>query len=1109
MPVDPVREYLKEIQKRLSAGNATEHTYRPALGHLLESLAEGVTATNEPKRVRCGAPDFVVTREQTPLGYVEAKDIGKNLDEVEKTEQMDRYREGLSNLILTDYLEFRWYRNGEFAESARLARVGKNGKLEKTEDVETELHKVMGPFFSFTLPTVRSPRELADRMAALARILRDVIVRAFEDEDAKTGSLHSQFEAFRRILLHGLEPAPFADMYAQTICYGMFAACCNHSPARGAFTRQAAAFDLPETNPFLREMFLHIAGPELDSRLTWAVDHLTELLRHADMAEILRDFGRRTRQEDPVVHFYETFLAAYDPKMREARGVYFTPEPVVSYIVRSVDHILKKDFKIADGLASAEKVPLYKTVESAKGKQTREKCGESHRVLILDPAVGTGTFLHGVIDQIYQQVVENAMGGMWDSYVSEHLLPRLFGFELLMAPYAVAHMKLGIQLAETGYTFHSGERLRVYLTNTLEEAFEHGDLPLFANLIAEEANAAGRVKNEAPVMVIIGNPPYSGHSENKSAWIADLMRGHDRTTGRATGNYFKVDQEPIKERQVKWLHDDYVKFIRFAQWRIERTGYGILAFISNHGYLDNPTFRGMRQSLMKTFDDIYVLDLHGNSKKKETGPDGSKDENVFDIQQGVAIGIFVRRMSQTAERAPRVRHADLWGLREVWEKRTDGTKDLIGGKYHDLYQSNVAATKWEKLQPQSPFYLFVPQDSKLLREYEAGWKVTEAMPVNSVGIVTARDKLTIHWTKDEVWKTLTDFASLAEENARDKYKLGKDARDWKVRLAQQDVQQSGPIPEKVTPVLYRPFDQRWTYFTGRTRGFIGQPCTKVTRHMLPGENVGLSTTRSIEIGRGWEHIFCTKSSIQHHTVSIKEVNYLFPLYLYPIPLDEAEDMVETAKTAGGEARERKVNLAPEFIADVSRRLKLRFIPDGVGDLEKTFGPEDVFHYMYAVFHSPTYRERYAGFLKIDFPRLPLTSRLPLFRALCGLGERLKDLHLMEADIKPITTFPKTGDNTVDNPRFVEEDTAKGGRATIGKVYINKTQYFGGVPRRAWDFHVGGYQVCEKWLKDRRGRQLSYDDLTHYQRIVAALDETSDLMAEIDAVIAQHGGWPIQ
>ena len=631
MNTDYLKTYLKEVEKCYQSGDATEHTYRPFLKNLLESFIEGITATNEPKRKKCGAPDYIILKNQTPIGYIEAKDIGKNLDEIEKTEQMVRYLEGLPNLILTDYLDFRLYHDGKYVSGTRLARFDRSGKLYKEPKGSECLLKLIETFFNASMPIVGTPVELADRMASIGRILHDVIVRVFEEEPER-GTLHAQLEAFKSVLLHDLEPEPFADMYAQTICYGLFAARCNHDSLKGIFSRETAAFELPKTNPFLRQMFNHIAGPNLDERLTWAVDHLAELLNKADMEEILRDFGRRTRQEDPVVHFYETFLKAYDPKLRETRGVYYTPEPVVSYIVKSVDQILKKDFGIIDGLASTEKVPVYRTMKIANGKTRREKTDEIHKVLILDPAAGTGTFLHGVIDQIHQNILDKGMGGMWDSYVAEHLLPRLFGFELLMAPYAVCHMKLGIQLAETGYTFHSGERLRVYLTNTLEEAFELGTLPLFASLIAEEANSAGKVKNEDPVMVIIGNPPYSYESENKGEWISGLIR-----------EYYECDNAPLGERNTKGLQDDYVKFIRFAQWRIERTGYGILAFISNHGYLDNPTFRGMRQSLMETFDDIYILDLHGNVKKKESAPDGSKDENVFDIQQGTAICIMVKK----------------------------------------------------------------------------------------------------------------------------------------------------------------------------------------------------------------------------------------------------------------------------------------------------------------------------------------------------------------------------------------------------------------------------------------------------------------------------------
>jgi predicted helicase len=799
--------------------------------------------------------------------------------------------------------------------------------------------------------------------------------------------------------------------------------------------------------------------------------------------------GAGPNKEDPVVHFYETFLAAYDPALREKRGVYYTPEPVVSYIVRSVDHILENDFSLPDRLASRETIEI-----------NGEKIPQ---VLILDPAAGTGTFLHGVVDQIHNiMTVEKDMAGAWDSYVSDHLLPRLFGFELLMAPYAVCHLKLAIQLYELGYTFNSGERLRVYLTNTLQEAFDTGELAMFARAIAKEANEAGKIKSQAPVMVVLGNPPYSGHSANKSEWIADLLRGKENKQTKATENYFMVDGKPLGEKNPKWLNDDYVKFIRFAQWRIEQTGYGILAFISNHGYLDNPTFRGMRQSLMNTFDDIYLLDLHGNAKKKEKAPDGGKDENVFDIQQGVAIGIFVKK-NNTAENQPaKVFHADLWGVREVVEHDDNGDEMLTGGKYRALYDSDVDSTEWQTLSPQSPYYFFMPYDTSYLAEYEKGWKVDQIFPVNSIGITSARDKLTIHWTADGIWQTVKNFSSLPREEARENYQLGKDAKDWKVSSAQKDLLKEGLSQDNIVPLLYRPFDIRWTYYTGRSSGFICRPRPKVMRNMLGGPNLGLCTNK--QVNNDWLHVLCANSLINDTTVSLltRERTYLFPMYLYPIAQPKSKSLMDMIEASSGNPNdaERSVNLAQEFNDDFSTRLKLTWLGDGRGDLKKTFGPEDVFHYIYAVMHSPTYRERYAEYLRMDFPRIPLTSNIKLMRALCAHGAELTTLHLMEGSPETFATFPKKGDNKVEKIRFDQAEE---------RVFINEVQYFGNVPQEVWDFHIGGYQVCHKWLKDRKGRVLSFDELAHYQQILAIIDRTMTLMAEIDDVIDQEGGWPIQ
>jgi predicted helicase len=1084
----PLSEYLRQIEKALQAGDATEHTHRPALKTLIESLSKGLTATNEPKHIACGAPDFILTKAGVPLGYIECKDVGELLDKVEHGEQMVRYF-SLGNVLLTDYLEFRWYVLGERRLSGRLASVGAKGKLKPEKDGAEQVDQLLKAFIDAEVPTVGTPKELAERMAALAQIIRDAIRHALEGEE-RSGSLHQQMEGFRKVLLHDLTVEQFADMYAQSLCYGLFSARCNHASGE-RFTREHAAYELPKTNPFLRKMFGHIAGPDLDEHIVWAVDDLAELLNRADMSAILKDFGKLTRREDPVVHFYETFLAEYDSKMRESRGVYYTPEPVVSYIVRSVDHLLRTDFGLPDGLADAGMVKA-----GGKGK------GDVHKVLILDPAAGTGTFLYDVVNHIFEHQVEKGQKGAWSGYVSKHLLPRLFGFELLMAPYAVAHMKLGMALKDTGYDFKAEERLRVYLTNTLEEAHKLSGLPLFTQWLAEEADAASEVKKDFPVMVVLGNPPYSGHSANKGEWISGLLRGVDtQKAGEKTANYFEVDGKPLGERNPKWLNDDDVKFIRFAQWRIEQTGYGILAFITNHGYLDNPTFRGMRQSLMRTFDDIYLLDLHGNAKKKERCPDGSKDENVFDIQQGVAIGIFVKRnpagSSPPLEKGGRgdlpspanVRHADLYGLREA--------------KYKWLGREDLKGTKWDALKPQSPFYLFIPQDEELRGEYNKGWKMTEVFPVNSVGIATARDSLTIHWDKDDAWKTVTDFVSLQPEEARAKYNLGKDVRDWKVAFAQRDLKDSGPSKNNVVPVLYRPFDIRYTYFTSRSRGFICMPRPEVMRHILSGANIALITSRLTK-GETFGHAQVTRNIVEVICMSPKTSNngFVFPLYLYPV---EKKDSLLSPDRYTGSSRGRRPNLLPEFISDFAGRLKLEFASDGKGDLGKTFGPEDVFDYMYAVFYSPAYRSRYVEFLKGDFPRLPLTSNPKLFRALCVLGEELVALHLMEKHSSEMTAFPVKGDDVVEAVRYTEP----GQGAKKGRVWINKIQYFEGVPPEVWNFQIGGYQVCHKWLKDRKGRKLEYDDIQHYQHIVAALSETIRLMAEIDVTITRNGGWPIQ
>jgi len=917
------------------------------------------------------------------------------------------------------------------------------------------------------------------------------ILEGYQNED-KFGKLHGQLDSFRSVLIDTLKVEEFADMLAQTVCYGLFAAKCSQIPhnqiplnppltkgevfapvlAKGeteiplnpplgkgenqqppflkggaggiSFSRLTAIFFVPKTNPLLRDLFNQLAGVDLDDGLVWLVEHLVKVLNHADISAILADFGKRTRQEDPVVHFYETFLKHYNPQVREIRGVYYTPEPVVSYIVRSIDWLLKDKFKLKKGLAD----------------ESRLEDG-LHKVQILDPATGTGTFLYAVIAHIHSQIAKK-VAGSWSDYVSQDLLPRIHGFELLMAAYTVAHMKLGLQLQDLGYDFKKDERLRVFLTNTLDKAHEMHE-PQMAKFLSDEANAANTVKRDTPVMVILGNPPYSGHSANMGEWIKELV--HD---------YKKDFPELSKPAQGKWLQDDYVKFIRFAQWRIHKTGHGILGFVTNHGYLDNPTFRGMRQALMQEFDEIYLVDLHGNSKKKEKHPDGSNDKNVFDIQQGVAIGIFVKHQKKdlpgfkNLEGLAKVYHAHLYGERKT--------------KYQWLEEKDIKSTEWTELTPQAPFYLFIPQNKDALQEYQNYYSIAYVMNINgdpAPGIVTTHDEFAISWTKIKSKEKVESLLATKNEiEARNLFRLCSQ-NQWSYENAKKYLSIEN-WQKQIHPILYRPFDMRWTIYNSHVAVHRRE---RVMQHMLNGNNLGLCANR--QVNREFHHIFCSKEIINDCTVSnlTKERTYLFPLYLYPIKINDLVSDNEEQKT------ERKANFSESFIEDLKSRLSLNFIIEEKGDFETTISALDVFHYMYAVFHSPTYRERYAEFLKIDFPRLPLISDKNLFKQLADLGEQLVSIHLMNADIENDSCFNISGDCIVKKVEYKDN-----------KVYINKTQYFDNVPPEVWEFHIGGYQVANKWLKDRKERKLSTGDLENYLYILAALEKTQHLMAEIDEKI---------
>ncbi|MFZ3053111.1 MAG: type ISP restriction/modification enzyme [Sulfuricurvum sp.] len=1049
-----ITTYLDNINQRYRLGNATEHTFRGDLQHLIEALVPDIRATNEPKRISCGAPDYILTRKEIPVGFIEAKDIGdRDLSGVKKTgnkEQFDRYKASLNNLIFTDYLDFHLYIDGLFITKISIAEI-QNGTIVPLPQNFTVFTNLIKDFCTHISQTIKSPKKLAEMMAGKARLLSDVIEQALTSDEThnEDSTLKEQMNAFREILIHDITPKGFADVYAQTIAYGMFAARL-HDATLPTFSRQEAAELIPKSNPFLRKLFGYIAGPDIDDRIRWIVDSLVEIFLACNVEQILKNYGKTTKMEDPIIHFYETFLSEYDPKLRKARGVWYTPAPVVNFIVRAVDEILKTEFDCLQGLADNSKTTI-KTAQQGTKKIVEQ---EVHRVQILDPATGTGTFLAEVVKHVHEKFA--GQQGIWSNYVESHLLPRLNGFELLMVSYAMAHLQMDLLLTSTGYKPTRDQRLKIYLTNSLEEY--HPDTgTLFASWLSTEANEANHIKRDTPVMCVMGNPPYSGESANKGEWIMSLMDDYKKEPG---------GKEKLKERNPKWINDDYVKFLRYGQHFIEKNGEGILAFINPHGFLDNPTFRGMRWNLLKTYDKIYTIDLHGNSKKKETCPDGTPDINVFDIMQGVAITVFVKTGKKKTNELGKVFHYDLYGKREF--------------KYDFLIENSLKTIPYKELPNIAPNYFFVSKDFEEQNVYDEGFAVNELFTLNSIGIVTARDAFTIQDTKQAVEKTIEEFLNLDDESARIRFKLGVDVRDWQVNFARKDLQNFYPDKGSFVKISYRPFDDKWTYFTGKSKGFHCYPRNDVMQHFLKGENIGLVTARQ-SVG-DWQYIFCTKLINEFNltgTAGRFGSGNTFPLYLYP-----DEKSLDT---------ERKPNLNGEIVEKIAEKLGLVFVNEKSGDAG-TFAPIDILDYIYAVLHSPTYRETYKEFLKIDFPRVPYPKDAVSFWQLVKLGGEICQIHLLESPVVEnyITGYPIGGDNVVGKIRYDE-----------GKVYINETQYFDHVPEVAWSFYIGGYQPAQKWLKDRKERTLGFEDILHYQKIIVALSETDRIMKEIDTITIQN------
>ena len=1007
-----IKAYLQELQHKYDSGETTEQSFYPTLQRLLESLASQLNVTVEvipiPKRTEVGVPDFALYGEKhARIGNVEAKPIGSDLSSVSQSDQLRRYREYSENLILTNYLEFWLYRHGKRVKTISLMEPDeflhrKRFRIVNLSDIET----FFSTFFSHAVPSIYKAEPLASELARRTRLL-DINIRENLDLEIKEqkGKLYELLRAFQEHLISDLQPEAFADMYAQTIAYGLLLAKIN---ADAKLDRRIAHLNIPHTISLLYDMFHYLAEEELPRSLAGVVDDITSLLNYADISSVIGDLHRFTSSRDPVIHFYETFLAEYDPRLRKTRGIYYTPEPVVSFIVRSVHQLLKDKFGLPAGLADK-------------------------RVKILDPACGTGTFLAEVIRTICEETIASGKKGILKEVIKEHILEDVYGFELLMAPYAMAHLKLSLLLEECGRPLQQGERLKIYLTNALEKRLVEPSYRLFEEALTRESRAAYEVKEETPILVVLGNPPYSVSSYNKSPFIEDLMDDY---------------KEDVRgERNIQPLSDDYIKFIRFAHWKIDHGRNGIFSYISNNSYFSGLIHRGMRRKLTESFDEIYLLNLHGSTRIGETCSDGSKDENIFDIQQGNGIGIFVK-LPKKAEKKE-VKYFDLHGLRKV--------------KTKTLLEKDVNSIKWEKLQPKDDLFFFIQRDLIKESEYNSFIKSNILFPVYKSGVQTGHDHFAVAYSRHEIEKRINIYAdqNINLEYIKETFNL-KNHSGWNFRSCRNKI-----LDEKIDKKLfvkysYKPFDLRHIYFCKST---LKRPVKEIMKNFFC-DNLGLILMRK-PLTLHWDQVLLTKYIIDINFY--KYQTYIFPLYIY-----KGKKQDELYKDKPG----REANFNPEI---------MKALTDAYNHQPT---PEQVLFYCYGVFHSETYRRDYEEFLRIDFPRVPFTGDYKLFLQIAEVGERLGKLHLMESPLldRAEAEFPVQGDHRVEKPLYDPDKQ---------RLYINKTEYFGKVPGEVWEFVVGGYQVLRSYLRYRRGRNLSGDEIEHLLKVITAIKHTLKLMPQAD------------
>lgn len=1068
--VSVFENYIKELKKH-SLSDITEHSHRPDLLNLLNSIAKEknkkIDILHEPKRhPELGAPDFKISLNESIIGYVENKKIEEDLDKTLKSDQIKRYKELSDNILITNYIEWIWLKKGETIQRETLCyKTDIESKRFKPDKIRIEaVNNLIKNFLSQPPIGLARAKDLANALAVRGRWLRDFLRIELhrQEKEHQEGKLFGLYSIFRTNIHIELTLDEFADAFSQTLVYGLFLAKLNALDEKVSL-ENAKRF-IPISFELIKELvdFLDELDKDEYKEIRWIVEEVLSIMNNLNLNSLQESLSyknwHRTLSKDmkdivlkdPYVYFYEDFLAAYDKKMRKAKGVYYTPPPVVSFIIRAIDDILIDKFGIKDGFADRQKVT------------------------VLDFATGTGTFLLDIFENIFEKLPQKS--GKHELIVKEHLLKNIFGFEYLIAPYTIAHLKLSQFLADNGYRLSKGERLQVYLTNTLEPLIPVHNA--FVPALYEEGKKAKDIK-EKPILVITGNPPYKGHSQNPSYKIVKKEINKETKyikeltwIGKEIENYKIVDGKKLHERNPKWLQDDYVKFIRFAQLKMEQVDEGIVGIITNHSFLDNPTFKGMRQSLINTFHEIYFLDLHGNVKKKEKNPEGGKDENVFDVKPGVCISIFLKsKIDKSSEsNLCKLYHAEIWGLRNT--------------KYSYCLSESIKNIKWTQIFPKSPDYIFKPQSKKLKKIFDSFIHIKDIFMLSGNGIVTKRDKLVVGKSENELIYKLSQFNNpeYSDDKIKELFNIPlKDKDKWDMRKAREYLNSSGIDENKIVRIHYRIFDKRYLY---QDKILVARLVKDISTNFSSNYSVN---NISLILGRAGHNVDQSTSwNLVFASDLMTDINLFYRggatnFLLY----------IKNTQAGGFFVSD---SISNEYIENINIEFR-NFIDN---KYNHRFTPEKILGYIYAVLHSPTYRKKYAEFLKSDFPRIPFPDNKREFEKLSSLGWELTQVHIMKdlgiylKEINDIGNYSGNGNNEVVKVEYLKDIKTK-----LFRIKINPDQYFDNIPEEIFNFYIGGYQVLDKYLKDRKGRTLTLDEIENVEKVVKIIRFTIEQMKKID------------